>query len=108
MMSYVVVQLYEQMDGPRFTGVRETEQFRMLAFAHLSSDCILQRLPGKFELSEDRQLLTIAATDISTLKTFGDSAVIKMDLRGVKALIKARRTAAKCSTEAESDQEDDA
>lgn len=107
MVSYVVVQLYEEMYGPRFTGViRETEQFRTLAFAHLSSDCVLQRLSGKYELTEDRQLLTIAATDIGTVKTFGNPGVIKTVLRGVQALIKARRTAAKRNKEVESDQED--
>lgn len=71
-----------------------------------TSDCVLQRLSGKYELTEDRQLLTIAATDIGTLKTFGNPGVIKTVLRGVQALIEARQTAAKRIKEVESDQED--
>lgn len=91
-MSYIAAQLYEYTYGSSFRAItRETAALQTFTFAHLSADCILCRLPGRFELSPDRRTLTAVDGVCSEIwKSLNGASVKPLVLDPVKELIKSR------------------
>lgn len=59
LVSYVVVQLYEHSLEIFRAILDKNLRFWTFAFAHLSADCILCRLPGTATLSADKKTLRL-------------------------------------------------
>lgn len=99
LVSYVVVQLYEHSRENVFRAILDKNlRFRTFAFAHLSADCILRRLPGAATLSADKKTLTVdmEATHIF-LRYAAQPLIESRVLKAVQELVKSRRQAAKRS-----------
>lgn len=92
LISYVCVQLFEQVLHRQFRGILHSmAAHQTLSFAHLSSDCIITRLPGTQVLSDDKRTLTVDQVTLTTYLQLHDPTTHRRILDSVKILIKARR-----------------
>lgn len=107
LVSYAAVQLFEHTRETIFCAVtRETVKLHTHAFSHLSSDCILQCLVGSSQLSPDHQTLAVDKQCLQAYQGMSDAKLMPHILEAVRALVKARRTSAKCSRGCNRDSED--
>lgn len=89
-VSYIGVQLYEYERGREFRAIlRKFRGYRLLTFAHLSSDCLLSLLPGSHNLSQDRHELIIDSANMDFY--LARRRTMPSITNAVKALVAARR-----------------
>ncbi|KAI0671447.1 hypothetical protein C8Q78DRAFT_1028953 [Trametes maxima] len=92
LVSYIAVQIYEQLHGLEFRAIlRKMAIFQTFSFAHLSADQFLCVLPGTHHLSMDRRTLTLDNANLPLLQSLIQPSVISSLSLVLKDLKRHRR-----------------
>lgn len=95
-ISYLAIQVFEYLVYRQFSATPSSmTRYRLPLFGHISIDCVLCRLPGKHELSADRETLTIDLASLPLFKLMHSEGIRARLLAATNTLTKGRRKAAK-------------